>query len=1370
MLYVTSNFEKMKKQLYPTLLTAGILVMISCLYFFSIDPNQEVIANQKNSAMYDHPDRAQLFEARRTMDMELGYAPIERLRDSYEYGKSLISNKRSASEAEWTERGPNNFGGRTRALMFDPNDATRKKVWAAGVTGGIWMNKDITEKNSSWIKVNDFLGSLAVNNIVYDPNDKNTFYCGTGEGWFGGGMVRGNGIYVSDDGGTSWSVLESTQNPEFHYVQKIVVTNESTILAATRSQSGEGGIYRSTDGGASWTEVVTDNRGADIEIVSDKIYATTGIFTEGKLWKSTDDGQTWSDITPESGAERIEIGVHPNHSNVIYAVASSNSDVAWFKRSRDGGATWTNLTIPKYLNSSSCTASNSDFTRGQAWYDLIIGVHPDDADVVIVGGIDLHRSSDGGSSWEPISYWTSACEIYVHADQHNFVFRPDYPDQALASNDGGVFYVEDILVPMTEGGPVFEARNTNYNVTQFYACAARNEVGSNNFLAGAQDNGSHQFTDKGVNETFEVTGGDGAFCFIDQLTGDIQITSYVYNAYYVTTDNWKTYRSFGNGEQGDFINPTDYNSNTKTLFAASGANHLLRYANVHQDGIVEEDLTVDLGAAAISAVTVSPYDDDVVFVGAAGNVFKITDSNGVTPTATKIGGDAFPTGFINNVAVGGSDDHLLVIFSNYGLTSVWETTDGGATWESKEGNLPDMPIRWGLYNPNNLSEVLLATDLGIWATDDVTVSTPEWMPSNAGLANVRCDMIRFRDADGLVIVATHGRGLYTSDVFATEAYADFYVPQVVAYEGESVHFEDVSSKASSHSWNFGDGSTSDQVNPSHSFTAPGEYDVTLTINGDPLTASTQTVRVLSKLNLDFDLAAGGDFESNADLFYAYTKAKTGFSLGNSSIDGKGGTHSGDNCWVLGLDTVVYAPYSEAYLYTPAFDFSLSGAYTLEFYTKYEIEDEWDGFILEYTTDQGTTWKKVGKVLDVENWYNQIAIDQASVFPAGKPFFSGSTNGEFVKKSIDLSFLSNNQMVAFRFVFKSDPAEERAGIAIDDFQIGGPSSSTPSLSFMSDKEKPCINEIVIFSNQSSGAISSYRWDFGLDAVPPSATGYGPHEVVYSTLGTKTITLTGTTESGEVTLDTEVEVGGKPMALAPFSDDTKLCALEAGVITIDNSESGVSYQLYDLKSKILIGDPIVGNGQSIDLVTEELGVGSHEFQVWASIEGGCNIVLTPSIIFSAIKTPEVVIKVSNYNLTSSYKGADSYTWYLDDQVIDGATGEALIADESGTYKVEIVRTGCVVLSEGVEIEILGLSADLHGLNVYPNPVKDLLSVRVSKNSDYQLVLFDAAGRVHYKQSVSGNDDVLEIDMGSLMTGIYYLKVSSSEGSSVKKIKKL
>ncbi|MCW8802924.1 MAG: T9SS type A sorting domain-containing protein, partial [Ignavibacteriaceae bacterium] len=104
-------------------------------------------------------------------------------------------------------------------------------------------------------------------------------------------------------------------------------------------------------------------------------------------------------------------------------------------------------------------------------------------------------------------------------------------------------------------------------------------------------------------------------------------------------------------------------------------------------------------------------------------------------------------------------------FSNYGVTSVFESTDGGGSFVSKEGDLPDMPVRWALYNPINLSQVLLATEVGVWSTEDIRVANPHWVASNSGLANVRVDMMKVRGSDNLVIASTHGRGMYSTSAF-----------------------------------------------------------------------------------------------------------------------------------------------------------------------------------------------------------------------------------------------------------------------------------------------------------------------------------------------------------------------------------------------------------------------------------------------------------------------------------------------------------------------------------------------------------------------------------------------------------------------------
>ena len=60
-------------------------------------------------------------------------------------------------------------------------------------------------------------------------------------------------------------------------------------------------------------------------------------------------------------------------------------------------------------------------------------------------------------------------------------------------------------------------------------------------------------------------------------------------------------------------------------------------------------------------------------------------------------------------------------------------------------------------------------------------------------------------------------------------------------------------------------------------------------------------------------------------------------------------------------------------------------------------------------------------------------------------------------------------------------------------------------FTADTEETCIGETVTFTDNSTGA-TTWEWDFGGDAIPPTASTQGPHEVTYTTAGSKTVSLT------------------------------------------------------------------------------------------------------------------------------------------------------------------------------------------------------------------------------------------------------------------------
>ena len=160
---------------------------------------------------------------------------------------------------------------------------------------------------------------------------------------------------------------------------------------------------------------------------------------------------------------------------------------------------------------------------------------PLDENTVIVGGIDLFRTTDAGTNWDQISKWSNNNNLaalgvsLVHADQHAIVFKPGSSTEAIFGTDGGVYYSSE--VQNSGSSAVINSRNTGYNVTQFYTCAIHPDAGEDQFLAGTQDNGTQRFTTAGINETNDVFGGDGAYCAIDQTEPSIQIVSYIRNYY-----------------------------------------------------------------------------------------------------------------------------------------------------------------------------------------------------------------------------------------------------------------------------------------------------------------------------------------------------------------------------------------------------------------------------------------------------------------------------------------------------------------------------------------------------------------------------------------------------------------------------------------------------------------------------------------------------------------------------------------------------------------------------------------------------------------------------------------------------------------------
>ncbi len=719
-----------------------------------------------------------------------------------------------ASDNMWVERGPNNVGGRTRVVLFDPNDATHKRVFAGGVSGGLWVNNDITDANSSWTQVG-IDENLSVSCMTVDPNNSQIMYVGTGEGQANPSSA-GNGVWKSIDGGASWTnVYSENTNPDYRkrlfFINDVIAwnnpnTNKTEVFigvagayvgsyAGTNQFAGldKTGLYKSVDDGSTWNKVTLptipgQSQGAvhsfyepnDFEIGVDN---TLWIGSDSNTWglgggtilKSID-GISFSVTHSVANAKRTEIAVSKTNKDKMYALYHI-SGAPKIEVTTDGFANTTNIITPADADTG---IPNNDFTRGQAYYDLVIEVDPTNDNTLYVGGIDLFRSTNSGSSWKQISKWSNNNNLAamtiptVHADQHGWAFHPTDANKALIGNDGGVYYATSLSGAETSTTAI-EARIKDYNITQFYHGEIGQSTNQKLLLAGAQDNGT-QFINgasNGINSTVRMRGGDGAYSFIDK-DGAYAIASYVYNNYnrynLPYTGSGVVISSDSSPYSGNFINPADLDDNLDILYTnySKGSTYVIaKFANLLGSPIKTE-LTNDLLTGEPTAFKVSPFttNSTKLFVGTNnGKLLKIESANSAGPAWTSIGDPNF-LGSISDIAFGASENEILVSFHNYGITSVWFSADGGANWEEKEGNFPDIPVKAIMMNPLNNDEVIIGSELGVWRTSNFKDASPSWSQSFNGMSNVKVTSFSFRTADNTVMATTYGRGMFTGQFAA----------------------------------------------------------------------------------------------------------------------------------------------------------------------------------------------------------------------------------------------------------------------------------------------------------------------------------------------------------------------------------------------------------------------------------------------------------------------------------------------------------------------------------------------------------------------------------------------------------------------------
>ncbi len=588
------------------------------------------------------------------------------------------------------------------------------------------------------------------------------------------------------------------------------------------------GILKSDDGGESFQVVLAPGGvGSNAtSYFADVVTTSTGVSyaslsSDGSkkgIWRSPN-GVDWTKILPQNFPEeynRLVIGIDPNNENIVYFLGETPGSgmitPANNTQPEEGNSLW------KYTYYDSLGAGDNgqwvdlsahlphtggslQLFRSQGSYDLTLKVKPGDPNAIFIGGSNLYRSTDGFTTDDNITHiggygQNSTLPFYDyypnhHPDQHNLYFLPSNPEILYSSCDGGFFRTDN----SSDDNIVWSSLNNGYRSTQFYTVAIDPATpGSDMVFGGLQDNGSYWTnTADGSAPWVSPAFGDGAFC---AMAGGS-------STYYFSRQNGRITKkildSNGNptayeridpiGADGYlFVHPFALDPNENSIMYLPVGKKLWR--NDDLDGIplqnqYETEPTTstnwftftDSISGSFSCVSVSTNPAHTVYLGtSAQKMYKVIDANtGDNPLVEITNAAVANDSYVNCIAVDPQDaNKIMAVYSNYLVYSLFYSSDGGENWEKCAGNLEyningsgnGPSCRWAeIMHVGDEMAYFVGTSTGLYATDTLMGPNTVWQQLGANsIGNVVVDMLKTRESDGFIAVATHGNGVYTTHI------------------------------------------------------------------------------------------------------------------------------------------------------------------------------------------------------------------------------------------------------------------------------------------------------------------------------------------------------------------------------------------------------------------------------------------------------------------------------------------------------------------------------------------------------------------------------------------------------------------------------
>jgi PKD repeat protein len=931
------------------------------------------------------------------------------------------------------------------------------------------------------------------------------------------------------------------------------------------------------------TWVIAWGGGTNFVISLEADHSNASYLTNGQIWRSTDNGATWTrstGITDTNGITRLAVSAAPSDRNTMYVEAANNNsytgsstDLANFFKSTDNGATWTGIgksgsTYKSYTNATSTRVNT--LLNGQGWYNQVVLIDPTNANVVYFGGALLAaKTTDGGVTYTKATDWLAQNGLpYVHADFHA---------GHIASNGAVYFGTDGGIFRSTNNGAAFTDTLNRGIASHLIYQVGSSTNNRNAVVAGLQDNGT-RVRDGNTAVFNQIIGGDGFGCNVNRSDATKMLGSLYYARIYKSTNSGGSFSQSCSGItecnnsstapfttriaefKGDATGNTVFTFSNAKVYKST--NYATSWAALGTTGLPTSSFSIrNVGVAPSSANTVG-------VVANSGRAY-ITTNGGTSWTqvgsTTTLPGNGLSLSSITFDPVNPNIVYVASVAPDAASNHLWRSTDGGSTWAAIDSNASGfphgIPVNSLSIDPQSSATLYAATHLGVYTSDD---SGATWTRYGAGMPLVNVTDLYVADDGSLIRAATFGRSVWeyvpTGNVSPT---ANF----TFATTSLTANFTDTSTDSDgtivAWAWNFGDGATSAQRNPSHAYAVGGAYTVTLTATDNSGGTSTiaKTVTV-----------SGTNAPPTANFGFTTNYLVANFTDGSTDSDGTIASYS----WDFGDGSAL------ATSANPTHTYSAGGTYNVKL----------------TVTDNGGATGTITKPV----------IVAANAAPTAN--FT-STHSYLVANFTDASTDSDGTIASRSWDFGDGSAASTATNPSHTYSAGGTynvkltvtdnggatgtitqpvtvaANVAPTAGFTFTTNNLVAN-FTDTSTDSDGTIASRSWNFGDGSAVSTAT--NPSHA-YAAAGSYTVTLTVTDNAGATGTSTQTVSVVAPAdhlvvaAVANVAQGDRL-----GAVTVSIVDANGNVITGDSTSQITLATTACGGSVTLEQATVSNGVAS------------------------------------------------------------------------------------------------------------------------------------------------------------------------------------